>query len=432
MPTTFKRGNNMQTTHTRRSLIKRIGLAALASTMLSGVTFAQENVTLSYAVWDAAQVPAMEQIIAEFKQVHPNIDVKIQVTPWSDYWTKLQTSATGGSAPDVMWMTLAYFKLYASNGILLPLDEKIAAEGISMADYVPAIAQAYTYDGVQYGMPKDVNAFGLFYNKDLFTAAGVAFPDATWSWQSVIDAAQKLTDPATGVYGVAAQEGDELAWYLTVPQTGGFVISDDGKTSGYDKPETIAGIQFWVDLVNKYKVSPSLQQLTDTEALSLFTSGKLAMYYGGSWDPVAIAEVPAAKAFTDVAPLPKGPDGSGKYYSNGLANSIYVNTPHPEEAWQFVSFLSSKRANEIQSTTGTVIPAYNGQAGGYVAALSWMNAQALIDQLPSALPFPVSENTPVWRRNATAEFAKAWTGEETVEAVGARVAGQMNEALAAE
>jgi multiple sugar transport system substrate-binding protein len=423
----------MQTTHTRRSLIKRIGLAALASTMLSGVTFAQENVTLSYALWDAAQVPAMEQIIAEFKQAHPNIDVKIQVTPWSDYWTKLQTSATGGSAPDVMWMTLAYFKLYASNGILLPLDEKIAAEGINMADYVPAMAQAYKYDGVQYGMPKDVNAFGLFYNKDLFTAAGVPFPDATWTWQSVVDAAQKLTDPAAGVYGVAAQEADELAWYLTVPQTGGgFVISDDGKTSGYDKPETIAGIQFWVDLVNKYKVSPSLQQLTDTEALSLFTSGKLAMYYGGSWDPVAIAEVPAAKAFTDVAPLPKGPDGSGKYYSNGLANSIYVNTPHPEEAWQFVSFLSSKRANEIQATTGTVIPAYIGQAGGYVSALSWMNGQALIDQLPNALPFPVSENTPVWRRNATAEFAKAWTGEETLETVGARVAAQMNEALAAE
>ena len=432
MPTTNKRGTNMHMKFTRRSVIRQLGLAALAGTALGGAAMAQETVTLSYALWDAEQVPAMEQIIAEFKQEHPNIDVKIQVTPWSDYWTKLQTAATGGSAADVMWMTLAYFKLYAGNGILLPLDEKIAADGVNMSDYVPAIAEAYKYDGVQYGIPKDVNAFGLFYNKDLFTAAGVPFPDATWTWQNVIDAAQKLTDPATGVYGVAAQEGDELAWYLTVPQTGGYVISEDGKTSGYDKPETIAGIQFWVDLVNKYKVSPTLQQLTDTEALSLYTSGKIAMYYGGSWDPVAIAGVPAAKAFTDVAPLPKGPDGTGTYYSNGLAYSIFSNTPHPEEAWEFVKFLGSKRANEIQSTTGTVIPAFNGQAGGYVEALSWMNAQALIDQLPNAKPFPVSENTPVWRRNATAEFAKAWTGEETVEAVAARVAAQMNEALAAE
>jgi multiple sugar transport system substrate-binding protein len=421
----------MQTNQARRGVIKALGLAALAGVMLGSTALAQETVTLSYALWDQAQVPAMEQIIGEFKQAHPNIDVKIQLTPWDDYWTKLQTSATGGSAPDVFWMTLAYFKLYASNGILMPLDDKIAAEGIDMANYVPAMAEAYKYDGVQYGMPKDVNAFGLFYNKDLFTAAGVPFPDATWTWQSVIDAAQKLTDPAKGVYGIAAQEGDELAWYLTVPQAGGFVISDDGKNSGYDKPETIAGIQFWVDLVNKYKASPNLQQLTDTDALSMFTSGKVAMYYGGSWDPVAIAEVPAAKAFTDMAPLPKGPAG-GKFYSNGLANSIYANTQHPEEAWQFVSFLSSKRANEIQAATGTVIPAFNGQAGAYVAGLPWMNAQALIDQLPEALPFPVSENTPAWRRNATAEFAKAWTGEETVEAVAGRVAQQMNDALAAE
>ena len=421
----------MQTTPNRRSLIKGLAIAALGSTMLAGAAFAQDTVTLSYALWDSEQVPAMQQIIDEFKQTHPNIDVKIQVTPWDDYWTKLQTSATGGSAPDVFWMTLAYFKLYASNGILMPLDDKIAADGIDMSNYVPAIAEAYTYDGVQYGMPKDVNAFGLFYNKDLFTAAGVSFPDASWTWQDVIDAAQKLTDPSKGVYGIAAQEGDELAWYLTVPQAGGYVISEDGKSSGYDKPETIAGIQFWVDLVNKYKASPNLQQMTDTDALSMFTSGKVAMYYGGSWDPVAIADVPAAKAFTDVAPLPKGPAG-GKFYSNGLANSIYAKTAHPDEAWQFVSFLSSKRANEIQAESGTVIPAYNGQAGAYVAGLPWMNAQSMIDQLPEALPFPVSENTPVWRRNATAEFAKAWTGEETVEAVANRVAAQMNEALAAE
>lgn len=421
----------MQTNRNRRSLIKGLALAALGSTMLAGNAFAQENVTLSYALWDAAQVPAMEQIIAEFKQTHPNIDIKIQVTPWDDYWTKLQTSATGGSAPDVMWMTLAYFKLYASNGILLPLDEKIAAEGIDMASYVPAMAEGYKYDGVQYGLPKDVNAFGLFYNKDLFTAAGVPFPDATWTWDTVIDAAQKLTDTSKGVYGIAAPEVDEMGWYLTIPQAGGYVISEDGKSSGYDKPEAIAGIQYWVDLVNKYKVSPTLQQLTDTDALAMFTSGKVAMYYGGSWDPVAIADVPAAKAFTDVAPLPKGPAG-GKFYSNGLANSIYAGTKHPDEAWQFVSFLGSKRANEIQSTTGTVIPAYVGEATNYVNALSWMNAQALIDQLPEAMPFPVSENTPAWRRNARTEFAKVWTGEETVEAVTARVAQQMNEALAAE
>ncbi len=412
------------------STLSALACASVASLALSGGALAQDQVTLSYAFWDQAQAPAMEQIISEFEKDHPNITIKTQVTPWDDYWTKLQTSATGGSAPDVFWMTLAYFKLYAAGGVLMPLDEKVAQEDVDMSKFVPAMVDAYTYDGKLYGMPKDINAFGLFYNKDLFKQAGVDFPDASWTWDDVISAAQKLTNADKGIYGIAAPEVDELGWYLTVPEAGGYVISDDGKTSGYDTPETIRGIQFWVDMINKYHASPNLQQLTDTDALSLFTSGKVAMYYGGSWDPVAIAEVPAAKAFTDVAPLPG--DKTKNFYSNGLANSVYAKTQHPEEALEFVKFLGSKRANEIQSQSGTVIPAYQGLADAYVKGLPWMNAQALIDQLPDAKPFPVSEKTTVWRRYATQEFAKAWTGEELVEDVAKRVAAQMNDALAKE
>lgn len=62
-----------------------------------------EKVTLWYAVWNKDQVPAMEKIVTAFEQSHPNIDVKVQLTPF-EYWTKLQTAATGGSAPDVFWM----------------------------------------------------------------------------------------------------------------------------------------------------------------------------------------------------------------------------------------------------------------------------------------------------------------------------------------
>ena len=103
----------MQTNQDRRSVIKALGVAVTAAAPCwDGVGLrAGKRCTLSYALWDQEQVPAMQQTIDEFKQTHPNIDVKIQVTPWDDYWTKLQTSATGGSAPDVFWMTLAYFKL---------------------------------------------------------------------------------------------------------------------------------------------------------------------------------------------------------------------------------------------------------------------------------------------------------------------------------
>ena len=416
----------------RRQFVRgALGVAVLTAASLSAISVARaDNVTLSYALWDEAQAPAMQQIIDEFHKAHPDIDVKIQLTPWSDYWTKLQTSASGGSAPDVFWMSVLNSRYYANGGALLPLDDMIAKDSVDMSVYAPAITNAYTVNGHVYGMPKDINAFGLFYNKDLFKAAGIAVPDATWTWDNVTDAAQKLTDASKGIYGIVAPEADETTWYLTIPQAGGKVIADDGKSTGYDSPEAIKGIQFWVDMVNK-KVSPNLQQTTDTDARTLFTSGKVAMYYGGSWDPAAIAEVPAAKAFTGVAKLPKG--ATENYFSNGLANAIYAKTQHPAEAWEFVKFLGTKQANEIQAATGTVIPAYLGQADLYVKGLSWLDgAQSLIDQLPNAQAFPASGNTTVWRTFATKELAKAWTGEESVEDATKAIAEQMNGALAEE
>src|SRR3569833_1457492 len=265
----------------RRFLRGVLGAAILATASLMAISAAQaDNVTLSFALWDEAQAPAMQQIIDKFHAAHPDIDVKIQLPPWSDYWTKLQTAASGGSAPDVFWMSVLNAQYYANGGALLALDDMIAKDSFDMSVYAPAITKRYTVNGHVYGVPKDINAFGLFYNKDLFKAAGVAVPDKSWTWDNVVEAAKKLTDSSKGTYGIVAADADELTWYLTVPQAGGRVISEDGKKSGYDSPEAIKGVEFWVDMVNKYHVSPNLRQTTDTDPLSLFTSGKVAMYYG--------------------------------------------------------------------------------------------------------------------------------------------------------
>jgi multiple sugar transport system substrate-binding protein len=406
------------------------GLAASVA-IFPGVAFAQESsVTLSYGLWDISQTPAMQQIIDEFHEANPNINVKIQLTPWKDYWTKLQTSASGGTAPDVFWMNLDNLMLYAEGNQLLRLDDMIERDGVDMSNYVSAIAEGYQYKGATYGMPKDVNAFGIFYNKNLYTAAGVEFPNASWTWDDLADAAKKLTDPSKGVYGIVAPLNEEMTWYLSIPSFGGYIISEDGKKSGYDTPESIKGIQFWVDLINKYHVSPTLQQTTDTDYRTLFTSGKVATFIGGSWEPAAFAEIPEALAFTDVSPLPKG--DSPHYYSNGLGNVVYAKTPHPAEAWKFVKFLGSKRAAEIQASTGTVIPAYLGQADSFAQAYPWMNAQELINQLPNALPYPVSLKTEAWYNMQLQEFAKAWTGEVPVTDVAKIVTEKMNALLASE
>ena len=94
-----------------------------------------------------------------------------------------------------------------------------------------------------YALPKDVDAIALWYNKELFKQAGVAYPTANWTWNDLTAAAQKLTDPAKGVYGIAAPAEDQANYDNTILQAGGQILSADGKKSGLDSPEAIRGLQ---------------------------------------------------------------------------------------------------------------------------------------------------------------------------------------------
>lgn len=390
-----------------------------------------QPVTLRYMIWDKNQAPAMQQIIAEFKKTHPNINVNVEVTPSdsNQYWTKLETAATGGSAADVFWMNGPNFVKYASNDMILPLDDQINADKVSLSNYPSSLVALYTFNGKHYALPKDFDTVALWYNKQLFDAAGVKYPDDSWNWDTLRAAAKKLTNPAKGVWGIAAPLRDQEGFYNTIPQNGGYVISEDKKTSGFDKPEAIGGIKFWTDLIQD-KSSPTLAQMTDTLPKNLFESGKVAMMYAGSWNAIEFAQNEYTKGKVDVAVLPKGKTRATVIH--GLGNVIYANTKHPQEAWEFVKFLGSKEAAEIQAKTGTVIPAYNGTQQAWVQSTPNFHLQVYIDELAYALPYPVSKNTAAWTDAQMKLLTPVWAGQESPEAGAKALAQKMNQLLAAE
>ena len=119
-------------------------LLALSACSSGAGTGSSEDVTISYGIWDQNQQPAMEEIADAFTAEHPNVTVEIQLTPYKEYFTKLQTSVSGGAAPDVFWMNGPNFQLYASNGVLAPLDD----QGIEASDYPQGLVDLYTYDGI--------------------------------------------------------------------------------------------------------------------------------------------------------------------------------------------------------------------------------------------------------------------------------------------
>jgi ABC-type spermidine/putrescine transport system permease subunit I len=164
--------------------------------------------------------------------------------------------------------------------------------------------------------------------------------------------------------------------------------------------------------------------MTDNDPIEMFKSGKLAMWYDGSYDAAQYNKTEGLNA--DVAPLPAGPKGKATVI-HGLANVIYAKTEHPEQAWEFLKFLGSEQANRIQAESGAVIPAYEGLQDSWVKSMPKLNLQAFIDQLPDARPYPVSKNTAAWARPETDAITKAFSDGQDVEAIArGPVAGEVS------
>jgi multiple sugar transport system substrate-binding protein len=394
----------------------------------SSSTDANGKVTLTYGIWDKNQEPAMQKIIKQFEAKNPNISVQVQLTPYDGnaYFTKLQAAATGGTAPDVFWMNGPNFQLYAQNGIIKPLT----GLKVDTSDYPKALVDLYSYKGQQYGLPKDMDTVGLWYNKKLFDAAGVKYPTASWTWSDFEAAAAKLSDPAKGVYGVSASlTGGQENWYDTVFQAGGQIISKDGKKSLYDDPKTLQGLKIWTDLIAR-KDSPTVQQMTDVLPINLFESGKTAMYWGGSWDSIEFEQNTSTKGSVDVAPLPKGAQRATVIH--GLANVVYSKSKHPEQAEKFAAFLGSKQAALTEADTGTVIPAFNDTQQSWVKAHPDFHVQNFLDEVPYSVPLPVSADTAAWNTLELNILTKAYSGKEPLGKAAKDLATQMSADLAKE
>ncbi len=302
--------------------------AALLATACAGGeqagtdTGSPEKVTLSYGVWDATQQAVMQELATEFTKTHPNVAVDVQLTPWVDYWTKLKAAVSGGAAPDVFWMNGPNFQLYASNGVIKPIEEQV-----DTSVWPKPLVDLYTYEGKLYGLPKDMDTVGVWYNKTLFDAAKVEISGRRLDLGRLQGGRGQAHRPGQGRVRRrgAAHEFQEYQ-YNTIYQAGGHVISPDGKKSGYDDPKTIEGLKFWTDLIAA-KQSPDLKTMTDTATLQLFEAGKLAMYWGGSWNVAEFTKNDYTKDKVDVAPLPKGEKQATIIH--GVANVMSAKTEHP-------------------------------------------------------------------------------------------------------
>lgn len=341
--------------------------------------------------------------------------MKTQLTTWNEYWTKLEASATGGSAPDIITMNVLHVEEYADAGILMDLTDAEKESDLKVHDNFPApLVDGYTVEGKLYGIPKDFDTNAVFYNKEIFDQAGVAYPTDDWTFEDFRKTCEDLQAAGLpdGVYPTAINRNSGQTTYdAAVFANGGYFLNEDNTETGWDKKETIEGIQPWLDLVLD-GLSPTLQQMTDTDPDSMFQGGQLAMYFSGNYMIPSYNKTLEGKYGIVKRPSFNGVD---KDIINGLAFSVSANTKHPEEAKDFALWLGSKEAQEIQGKSGTVISARNDCQELFLDTHKDLNLQVFLDNVPNTELLPHCKVTAKLSQVEKTYLEQAWQGEITLE-----------------
>jgi multiple sugar transport system substrate-binding protein len=340
--------------------------------------------TISYSIWgDPAEIKNQQAVVDAFHVVNPKITVKVTVSDWDTYWDKLQTGIAGGDAPDVFAMDGPLFPDYQSRDVLLDLKPYIDRSGYDLGQLADQAVADFTTPTGQFGLPRDLNVIALFYNKKMFDAASVPYPDETWDWAKLVEVAHKLTlkggDGKVTQWGFFTETSDmENYWSSLVWQNGGDILAPDHKTTLLGSDQAVGGIQHLQDLIWKEKVMPDAASWP-TDSGDAFEQGKAAIEADGSW---LVATHQAAGIDLGIAPLPKGPAGQATSI-NPTGAVVYAKTKNPDASWEFVKYLASPAAQTKLMELRASLPANKEVLAGPYSS-SFDGAKVLADAISYA------------------------------------------------
>jgi multiple sugar transport system substrate-binding protein len=300
----------------------------------------------------------VQSIYDEFEEKNPGVDLRLEGTPDTQaYVTKMLLSHVAGTAPDVMRLDASSAAVFINNGVLLDLSSYIDADpSFKIDDFFPNVVDITRRGDAVYGIPMGFTPMVLYYNKDLFDAAGVPYPDGSWTYSEFLDAAVRLTKG--DVYGFEFTNWMAM-WILFLWNNGGDVLSADGsRASGaFDSRECVEAVQFLHDLVNVHKAAPTKSQ-TQALGVNLFANGLAAMKIVGHWELIDYVKE-TSKIDVDRIGIAPPPTNLSRpvtvMYESGLA--IMKNCKNPDLAWELVKFLSSYGVQSRYNATGIEVSA---------------------------------------------------------------------------
>ncbi len=227
--------------------------------------------------------------IVEAFEKSSGLRVEVQKMPWSTYFDKLIAAIAAGDPPDVFVLHFSELASYAEMGALLPLNPYLEGDRplVPREDRITSAWERCYYQGTPYGLPLDVHLLGLYYNKALFDKAGLPYPSATdpLSGDEMLRLAKKLTvdeddDGVPETWGFTFSGAPFRNFTSLLWQFDGDLLSPDLREPAIASPQGHAALQWMVDCVMKYRVSPRPEGL---DTWQYFLQGRVAMFVEGCW-----------------------------------------------------------------------------------------------------------------------------------------------------
>ncbi len=375
-------------------------------------------VTISMMMWgDPAELDVWNKIVEDFHQAQPNITVKVEVSDWDSYWTKLKTMLSANTPPDVFAMDAPLYLDYQSRGVLLNLQPYLDKNPGMLDGVYPQTLQAYKTPDGMYGLPRDFQTVVLFYNKDMFDAAKVAYPTADWTYDDLRNAAKALTkvgpDGKTTQFGFSADLWDmELIWSEAIWANGGDVINADHTKTLIGDAKAMPAWQLFHDMMFVDKSWPDAN-ISQEYGGDPFLAGVAAMTTIGHWAVPGYAE---AKFNWDVAPMPKGTAGAATSV-NSAGFVVGKASKNPDAAFEFLKYVVSEPAQKRLAQLGFACPVLKSvaESDAFLKQDTQINQQVFLDSLAFAHMKPVFKGYDEWSSAIGDGMAPIWTGEAELQ-----------------
>ncbi|MGQ9629493.1 MAG: ABC transporter substrate-binding protein [bacterium] len=303
-----------------------------------------------------------KQVFADFEKSHPDFQVKVEYYQWGDMRSKVLTIFMAGTPPDLIEEPGGWCQEFGMKGYLEPLNSRADKWG-KLDDWFPYTVSRNTYEGKLYGIQLHLTCQGLFYNKGMLRDAGLAPPT---TWDEFLEAAKKLTEG--NVWGYAPN-WEYSYWVPFVLQNGGKYYDPATNKVLLDRPEAVEALQFFTDLVHKYKVSPLPDPAAGYEGpRNYFVAKRAAIITTGPWDiyPILTGAPDVKLGITEHLKRKERATAAA-----GTSLMIPSDAKYKDEAWELIDMLTRNEVEvAVTQKTNMTMPRKSWASSPAIQAIS--------------------------------------------------------------